>query len=110
MREEILDLFFNKKLKQKEIAEKLGVSRHKVSRIVTKDKRYTNEKQNRKDISKQRHTDNTKNYIRTQRKELQFIHNVDDLILRKIHEQDVMELSKSKKLSDIAYRDWNTSA
>ena len=40
MKEEILNLFFNYGLSQKEISEKLNVTKGYISQIVTKDKRY----------------------------------------------------------------------
>ena len=40
MNEEILKMYFEDKLKQIEIAEKLKISKYKVSRVVTKDSRY----------------------------------------------------------------------
>ena len=39
-----------------------------------------------------------------------FKQNLDDLILMEMHNQAALELSKNSKLSDMAYRDWNTSA
>lgn len=35
---------------------------------------------------------------------------VDKSTLKSLHEQDVNELSYKSKLSDMAYRNWNTSA
>ena len=48
--------------------------------------------------------------LKKQRDKIQFCHKVDDLILRKMHDQATMELSRNSKLSDMAYRNWNTSA
>ena len=44
------------------------------------------------------------------RKEVQFNNKVDDLALKNIHIQDSIELSEHKKLTNMAYRNWNISA
>ena len=51
-----------------------------------------------------------KNYIKQQRKIKQLKNNADDLVLRNMHNQASRELSKPKRLSNMAYRNWNTSA
>ena len=43
-KERILDLYFNKHLKQTEIAEKVIASQQYISKIIKKDERYENEK------------------------------------------------------------------
>ena len=43
-KEQILDLYFNKHLKQKQIAEKLNCTQQYVSKIIKKDERYQSEK------------------------------------------------------------------
>lgn len=53
--ETIVELYFIHKMKQREIAEKLEISKYIVSRVVRKDARYETEKENRKEISNQRH-------------------------------------------------------
>ena len=45
LEQEILELYFKQKLKQKDIAERLKISKYKVSRTVTKDNRYITEKE-----------------------------------------------------------------
>lgn len=103
-------MYFLKKLKQKDIAEKLKISKYKVSRTVTRDERYLAEKELRIENTKDKHSKTTKKIIKQQRDKIQFKNNADDLVLRQMHKQASMELSKGKKLSDMAYRDWNTSA
>ena len=48
MEKEILEKYFQDKMKQKDIANELNVSKYKVSRVVTKDERYIKEKERRK--------------------------------------------------------------
>ena len=47
-KEQILDLYFNKHLKQIEIAEIVNASQQYISKIIKKDGRYENEKSSRK--------------------------------------------------------------
>ena len=44
MKETILDLYFNKHLKQKEIANQVGTSQQYISKIIKTDERYNEEK------------------------------------------------------------------
>ena len=50
----IIELYFKQKMKQKDIAEKLNVSKYIVSRVLKEDVRYKQEKERRKEISRQR--------------------------------------------------------
>lgn len=110
MEQKILELYFIKKLKQKDIAEQLKISKYKVSRTVTKDVRYITEKDERKAKSKQKHSDNTKRIVKRKREVVKFKNNSDDLVLKNMHNQASRELSKPKRLSNMAYRNWNKSA
>ena len=110
MEQKILELYFIKKLKQKDIAEKLKISKYKVSRTVTKDVRYITEKDERKARSKEKHSENTKRIVKRRREVVKFKNNSDDLILKNMHNQASRELSKPKRLSNMAYRNWNKSA
>lgn len=110
MEEKILEMFFKDKMKCKDIADFFKISSSYITKIIKKDSRYADEKNIRKKINKEKHNEATKELIKKQRAEIQFGHKVDDLVLRKMHEQASMELSKNSKLSDMAYRNWNTSA
>lgn len=110
MKQKILELYFEQNLKQIEISDILGVSKYKVSRIVTNDKRYFEEKEKRKNKSKEKHIEDTKKIVKSKRNQEKMKKSIDNLILREMHKQASMELSKGRKLSDMAYRNWNTSA
>lgn len=110
LEQKILELYFIQKLKQKDIAEKLEISKYKVSRTVTKDSRYIKEKEERKKKSRQKHSEDTKRIVKRQRAEKILKQNSDDLILKNMHNQASRELSKTKRLSNMAYRGWNKSA
>ena len=109
-REEILYLYFNENYSQEEIVKKLNTSQKYVSRILLMDKRYQEEKEIRKAKNRKKHVENTKEYIKHQRKLNQLKNNTDDLILKQLHKKASIELSGFKRLSNIAYRNWNTSA
>lgn len=107
-KEKIKKLYFEKKLKQKEIAIKLKISTNLVSRIVRADSRYEEESKNRKLENKKKHNKQIQNIVEEKRKN----NNPNDYILLKaMHDQASRELSGERKpISDRAFRDWNTSA
>ena len=109
-KEIILKMYFIEKLRPVDIAKKLNISKSAVTQVLRKDKRYIEIKQERKTKNKKKHIEETKEYIKTKRKIEQFKNNVDDLVLRNMHNQASRELSKPRKLSNMAYRNWNTSA
>lgn len=110
MEEEILDLYFNKKLKQCDIATMLNISKSKVSKTLQKKETFIAEKQRRKELSEQKHNKDIQRRVEKSRKIKQFKNKADDLILKNFHNQAAMELSDRKYLNNEAYRKWNTSA
>lgn len=68
MEKEILKKYFQDKMKQKDIANELNVSKYKVSRVVTKDERYIKEKERRKKENRRKNKKETKEYIKNERK------------------------------------------
>ena len=48
--------------------------------------------------------------LKEKRKIAQFKKSADDLVLKNMHNQASRELSKPRRLSNIAYRNWNKSA
>lgn len=63
-----------------------------------------------KEKNKIKHKENTKKIIKATRKAKQQKNKSEDLILKRMHNQASQELSKGKRLSDLAYRNWNKSA
>lgn len=110
MKEEILDLYFNKKMKQVEIAELLNIAKSTVSKMLAKDSRFITEKELRKNENEAKRNRDIQRRVETNRKNKQFKNNTDDLILRNMHNQASVELSKRGHLSDENYRKWNYSA
>lgn len=109
-RAEIIKLYFEKKMRPVDIAKKLNITKSAITQVLKKDNRYLRIKKERKNINQRKHREKTKNYIRTKRKIVQFERSADDLILRNMHNQASRELSKPKRLSNMAYRNWNKSA
>lgn len=109
-KKKILDMYFVQKLKPVDIAKKLNIAKSSVTRVLQKDRRYMKSKQERKAKNRQKHIKETKDYIKAKRKINQFKNNADDLILKNMHNQASVELSKPRKLSNMAYRNWNKSA
>lgn len=110
MKEEILDLFYNQKMKQNEIAAKLNIAKSTVSKIVGKDTRFIDEKSRRKAVHKLNHNKDIQIRVENKRKQIQFQNSVDDLIIKHLHTQASMELSKRSHLTNENYRKWNYSA
>ncbi|MBO5348419.1 MAG: hypothetical protein J6A89_01170 [Clostridia bacterium] len=110
MKTKIREMYFNEQKKPVEIAKELQIPKYTVTRVLQKDARYLEEKQKRKAINKINHINKTKEYIKNKRKIIQFQNKVDNLILKHMHNQASFELSKGRKLSNMAYRNWNISA
>lgn len=107
-KETILDLYFNKHLKQKEIANQVGTSQQYISKIIKTDERYNEEKSSRKSINAEKRkiaqAEYQKNYVRTKK------NNIAYEKLLAIHAQDAMELSyNAYHLSDYDCKKANSS-
>ena len=107
MESKIPDMYFKEKMKQIDIATKLGVSKYKVSRVIAKDPRNKEEKENRKIENKKKHSEYTKNYMKQK-----WANREQDsyAIVNNMHNQAVRELSGSRNhISNRAFRNWNSS-
>lgn len=108
MEEQIIYLYFTEKMLQKDISEKLNISRSTICRAIKKDERYIEEKNNRKRLNKIKHNKDIQRRVESKRKQTSAS---DIQILNRMHEQASLELSGGKKpMSNRAFRDWNTSA
>lgn len=110
MKKRILEMYFEKQMRPIDISKELNIAKYTITRVIQKDDRYLNEKQTRKNKNKIKNREETKTYIKNKRKAKQFKNNVDDLVLKNMHNQASIELSNIKKLSNMAYRNWNKSA
>ena len=109
-KETIINKYFIEKLKPVEIAKELNNSKSAVTQVLQKDKRYKKEKVNRKTKNKKNHNEKTKKYMKYKREVIKRKKDKDNIDLRNMHNQATAELSKKKRLSNMAYRNWNKSA
>lgn len=108
MEEQVIYLYFTEKMLQKDISEKLNISKSTICRIIKKDERYIEEKNNRKRLNKIKHNKDIQRRVENKRKQAS---GSDIQILKKMHEQASLELSGGKRpMSNRAFRDWNSSA
>ena len=103
--EEILNLYFIKKMKQKDISDILKISKYKVSRTVSKHGDYHREKEDRKKKNSERHRQETIKNIYIKRNNKQ----IEDAVLKLQHIQASQELSNNKQISNRAFKEWNSS-
>lgn len=105
-KEIIVELYFTNKMKQKDIAEKLNISKYIVSRVLSKDARYEQEKASRKELSIKKHNEKKAESVIRKRKQKQS----EYAILKNQHIQASLELSGGKKsIGNRAFRNWNSS-
>lgn len=107
-KEQILDLYFNKHLKQTEIAEIVDASQQYISKIIKKDERYENEKNFRKSKNAEKRkiaqSEYQKNYVRKKEKNIAYNQLLEQ------QRQDSIELSYNPHpLSDYAFKKSNSS-
>lgn len=105
-KELILNMYFIEKLRPVDIAKKLSISKSAVTQILKKDKRYAQIKSDRKNKNNKNHIRKTISYINKKRE----IDRIENEYMKQQHIQASSELSGGRKpISNIAYRDWNTS-
>lgn len=107
-KEIIINLFYIEHYGTKEIAEELNISSAYVSKIVKQDERYMEEKQYRKELSKDKRKISQNKFVKNKRERQR----IDDCYAFMKHQQaqDSRELSKSNHLTNESYRRWNYSA
>ncbi len=103
----ILELFFEQHLKANEIAEIVDTSSAYITKIIKADSRYFEEKQSRKDISKENRKIAQNSFMKNKREQKR----IDDQysIVQAQHNQDVIELSKRGHMNNQTFRKWNSS-
>ena len=107
-RENILNLYFNKRLKQKEIATIVGVSKQYVSKVIKTDSRYKEEKQTRKDENAIKRKDYLKEYYKNYDRPKIEDNSYEQL--QALLYQDSLELSySSSNINDYAFAKYNSS-
>ena len=107
-RKNILDLYFNKHLKQKEIATIVGVSKQYVSKVIKADSRCKEEKQTRKDENAIKRKDYLKEYYKNYDRPKIEDNSYEQL--QALLYQDSLELSySSSNINDYAFAKYNSS-
>ena len=110
MREEILEMYFEKQMRPVDISKVLNLPQYKITRILQKDPRYEKKKRVRIENNRKKHKEDTKKIVKRKRTKEQFEYANDTLVLKVMQSQAARELSKHNKLSNLAYRNWNISA
>lgn len=106
--ENILDLYFNKHLKQKEIATIVGISKQYVSKVIKADSRCKEEKQTRKDENAIKRKDYLKEYYKNYDRPKIEDNSYEQL--QALLYQDSLELSySSSNINDYAFAKYNLS-
>ena len=107
-RENILDLYYNKHLKQKDIATMVGVTKQYVSKVVNADVRSEKEKQTRKENNAKKRQDYLKEYFKNYDRPKKEDNSYEQL--QALLYQDSLELSySSSNINDYAFAKYNLS-
>lgn len=107
-RENILDLYYNKHLKQKDIATMIGVTKQYVSKVVNADVRSEKEKQTRKENNAKKRQDYLKEYFKNYDRPKKEDNSYEQL--QALLYQDSLELSySSSNINDYAFAKYNLS-
>ena len=107
-KEKIINSFYMDHLSVKEIANNFGVSSAYITKVIKQDTRYIEEKQYRKNLSKEKRKIDQRNFIKNKREHIRIADNYDSVIAQ--HNQASRELSERKHISIRAFRKWNSSA
>lgn len=107
-KEDVIFLFYIQHLSVKEISEKVDISVSYVTKIIKQDTRYFDEKQYRKNVTKEKRRVSKNNFEKNKR----MLKRIDDCYAFMKHQQaqDSRELSSSSHLTNENYRRWNCSA
>ena len=107
-KDKIIELFFINHLSVKKIADSVGTSSAYITKIVKTDERYIQEKQYRKEKSKEKRKQDKNNFMRNKREQKRIDDNYS--FVQAQHYQATRELSKSRHITNETYRKWNSSA
>ena len=107
-KDKIIELFFINHLSVKKIADSVGTSSAYITKIVKTDERYIQEKQYRKEKSKEKRKQDKNNFMRNKREQKRIDDNYS--FVQAQHYKATRELSKSRHLTNETYRKWNSSA
>lgn len=106
-KEKIINLYYEEKMTNKSISDKLNVSLPYITKIIKTDNRYQNEKLRRKNESAIKQKRRNIECIKRRREVLR-----DERIngsMKLQHMQDVIELSGRHTINNREFKKWNTS-
>lgn len=101
--EGIIRLFYEEHKRPTDIAEDLEVSKSYITKVIKKDERYDEEKEYRKDISKENHKTCKRNYINKKRQTKKQEYQAMIIQINKDNEY----LSTKTQISDLDFAKWN---
>ena len=108
-KDKIIELFYNEHLRPTDIFKELKVKMPYITRIIQTDSRYIEEKEARKQESKEKQKTQKRIYAQNKReKERQEKQDYQKLLVQ--INDDNKFLSTKKKVSDLKYAKWNRSA
>ena len=105
-KEQIIELFYIKHIKPVDIAQKFNVSNAYITKVIKKDCRYIDEKNQRKQSNELRHKKYTNDYMKEKQKATRESYE----ILKYQLEKDTQELSYNYGISNRSFRKANSSA
>ncbi len=106
-KEKIITLYYDEKMSNKEIADKLNISLAYITKIIKTDNRYFDEKLRRKNKSLIRQTKRNIECIKRKRETLR--NERINGIMELQHMQAVGELSGKHTINNRVFKKWNTS-
>jgi len=101
--EDIIRLFYEEHKRPTDIAEELEVSKPYITKVIKKDERYDEEKEYRKNISKENHKACKRNYINKKRQTEKQEYQAMIIQINKDNEY----LSTKTQISDLSFVKWN---
>ena len=108
-KDKIIELFYNEHLRPTDISNKLDVKMPYITRIIQTDSRYIEEKEARKQESKEKQKKQKRIYAQNKReKERQEKQDYQKLLVQ--INNDNKFLSTKRKISDLKFAEWNRSA
>ncbi len=93
MKKDILKMYFEEHMKQKDIAEILNVTAQYISKVVAKDNRYLDEKSSRHKESQKRKAEYNKEYYSTYERKYDKSYKEDYDKLRALLDSDARQMS-----------------
>ena len=101
--EDIIRLFYEEHKRPTDIAEELEVSKPYITKVIKKDERYDEEKEYRKNISKENHKACKRNYINKKRQTEKQEYQAMIIQINKDNEY----FSTKTQISDLDFAKWN---